>query len=55
MTDIDALLFDLGVAPGRILFFDDTAENVGVAQTAGLQAVHVRSIDDVSHALSGLL
>jgi putative hydrolase of the HAD superfamily len=46
---------EIGIAPGRILFFDDSAENVAGAKAAGLQAVHVRSTDDVSRALSGLL
>ncbi len=34
-----------------ILFFDDLAENVEAARDAGLQAVHVRSPQDVAHAL----
>ncbi|MET0509837.1 MAG: HAD-IA family hydrolase [Burkholderiaceae bacterium] len=42
---------ELGVAPGRILFFDDLLLNVAGARAAGLQAVMVRSIDDVSGAL----
>ena len=42
---------EIGVAPGRILFFDDTAHNVEGARAAGLQAVHVRSPEDVLRAV----
>lgn len=45
----------IGVAPGRILFFDDSKENVAGAHAAGLKAVLVRSSDDVADALSGLI
>jgi putative hydrolase of the HAD superfamily len=44
----------IGLAPGRILFFDDSQENVAGARAAGLKAVHVRSSDDVARALAGL-
>jgi glucose-1-phosphatase len=46
---------EIGVLPGRILFFDDTESNVAGARAAGLQAVHVRSPDDVARALDRLL
>jgi putative hydrolase of the HAD superfamily len=42
---------EIGVAPERILFFDDTEANVEGARRAGLQAVHVRSPEDVARAL----
>jgi FMN phosphatase YigB (HAD superfamily) len=42
---------EIGVAPGRILFFDDTAPNIEGARQAGLQAVHVRSPEDVANAV----
>ena len=42
---------EIGVAPGKILFFDDTLENVEGARKAGLQAVHVKSPQDVANAL----
>jgi putative hydrolase of the HAD superfamily len=42
---------EIGVAPGAILFFDDMLENVEGARAAGLQAVHVRSPQDVRDAL----
>lgn len=42
---------EIGVAPGRILFFDDTAPNIEGARAAGLQAVHVRSPADVTEAV----
>ncbi len=45
----------MGVAPERILFFDDTAENVVGARRVGMRAVQVESIDDVHRALAPLL
>lgn len=42
---------EMGVAPERILFFDDTLPNVEGARAAGLQAVHVRSPEDVVRAV----
>jgi putative hydrolase of the HAD superfamily len=42
---------EIGVAPGSILFFDDTMENIEGARAAGMQAVHVRSPQDVRDAL----
>jgi len=44
----------LGVPTGAMLFFDDLAENVAGARSAGLQAVHVRSPDDVRRALQAI-
>ena len=41
----------LALAPESILFFDDLAENVHAARDAGLQAVLVRSPQDVAEAL----
>ena len=41
-------------APGSILFFDDTLENVTGALAAGLQAVHVREPMDVARALQNV-
>ena len=45
----------MGVAPKRILFFDDSAENVAGARRVGMRAVEVDSIDDVHRALAPLL
>ena len=42
---------ELGLAPQRILFFDDTEANIEGARAAGLQAVHVRSPEDVLRAV----
>ena len=42
---------EIGVSPASILFFDDMVENVEGARAAGLQAVHVRSPQDVRDAL----
>jgi len=46
---------DMGVAPERILFFDDSLANVEGARACGLQAVHVRSPADIRAALGTLL
>ncbi len=45
----------MGVAPERILFFDDSAENVAGARRVGMRAVQVESIDDVHRALAPLV
>jgi FMN phosphatase YigB (HAD superfamily) len=55
----DAAAYDhvvkaIGVPAGRIVFFDDSAENIAGARNSGLQAVHVRSPDDVADALTAL-
>jgi len=55
----DAAAFDhvvkaIGVAPGRIVFFDDLIENIEGARACGLIAVQVRSSDDVARALDAL-
>ncbi|MGZ5061038.1 MAG: HAD family hydrolase [Usitatibacter sp.] len=47
----DTIARDIGVPAPRILFFDDTIENVEGARAAGLQAVHVRGPQDVERAL----
>ena len=47
----DFVAREIGVAPGRILFFDDTQRNIDGARAAGLQAVHVRSPEDVADAV----
>jgi HAD superfamily hydrolase (TIGR01509 family) len=46
---------EMGVAPARILFFDDSLANIEGARAAGLQTVHVRSNADVVAALAPLL
>jgi putative hydrolase of the HAD superfamily len=55
----DADAFDhvvqaIGVPAERIVFFDDLAENVAGARARGLQAVQVKSSDDVAQALDAL-
>lgn len=42
---------EIGVPLAEILFFDDTLANVEGARAAGLQAVHVKSPQDVEDAL----
>jgi glucose-1-phosphatase len=50
----DHVVSAIGVPASRILFFDDSAENVEGARACGLQAVHVGSSDDVAGALAAL-
>jgi putative hydrolase of the HAD superfamily len=55
----DAAAYDhvvkaIGAPAGRIVFFDDLAENIEGARARGLTAVHVTSTDDVSEALAAL-
>lgn len=55
----DAAAFDhvvraIGLPAGRIVFFDDLAENVEAARARGLQAVHVTAAADVGNALKAL-
>ncbi|QXC60698.1 HAD family phosphatase [Aquihabitans sp. G128] len=45
---------EVGVPLERILFFDDTAENVDAARALGMPAVLVRSPADVTDALAAL-
>jgi putative hydrolase of the HAD superfamily len=45
----------MGVAPGRILFFDDALANVEGARAAGMKAVHVRSTADTLAGLKSLV
>jgi glucose-1-phosphatase len=50
----DHVVNAIGVPASRILFFDDSAENVAGARSRGLSAVHVRSPDDIATALAAL-
>lgn len=55
----DAAAYDhvvkaIGVPASRILFFDDSAENIAGARARGLSTVHVRSPDDIATALDAL-
>lgn len=45
----------MGVRPERILFFDDNVTNVEGARTAGMQAVHVRSLNDLARSVAEFL
>jgi putative hydrolase of the HAD superfamily len=59
MRKPDARAFDhvvkaIGVPAGRIVFFDDLAENIEGARARGLTAVHVASSNDVAAALAAL-
>lgn len=50
----DHVVKEIGVPAGRIVFFDDLAENIEGARRQGLIGVHVTSPDDVAHALAAL-
>ena len=55
----DAAAYDhvvkaIGAPAERIVFFDDLAENIDGARASGLKAVHVRSSNDIAHALAAL-
>ena len=45
----------IGADPERILFFDDTRENVDGARAIGMSAVHVRDAADVRVSVSAFL
>ena len=46
---------ELGVPLERIVFYDDTLENVHGARAVGMQAVHVRSGEDVERSVIELV
>jgi putative hydrolase of the HAD superfamily len=50
-----AVVADMGVAPHRVLFFDDALENVAGARASGLLAVQVATAIDVERALGELV
>jgi putative hydrolase of the HAD superfamily len=50
----DHVVEAIGVPASRILFFDDSADNIAGARARGLTAVHVTSPDDVARALEAL-
>jgi putative hydrolase of the HAD superfamily len=50
----DHVVKAIGVPAGRIVFFDDLAENIEGARARGLTAVHVSSPDDVAESLAAL-
>jgi len=50
----DHVVKAIGIPASRILFFDDSAENVAGARARGLSAVLVTSPDDVARALAAL-
>lgn len=50
----DHVVNAIDIAPGRIVFFDDLAENVAAARERGLHAVQVHSSDDIARALDQL-
>ena len=51
----ETVVADMGLPPQRILFFDDSAENVAGARACGLQAVQVATAVDVERALAAVL
>jgi len=50
----DHVVKAIGIPASRILFFDDSAENIEGARARGLAAVHVTSPGDVAEALAAL-
>lgn len=50
-----AVAAEIGVRLDEVLFFDDTRENVEGALAVGMQAVHVRSVEDIAGALADFL
>jgi glucose-1-phosphatase len=50
----DHVVKEIGVPAARIVFFDDSADNIEGAQGRGLTAVHVTSTRDVADALAAL-
>ena len=51
----DYVVRAIGVSAGRIVFFDDTLENIEGARARGLHAVHVKSGADLADALAVLI
>ena len=51
----DYVVRAIGVSANRIVFFDDTVENIEGARARGLQAVHVKSGADLADALAVLI
>jgi glucose-1-phosphatase len=50
----DHVVKAIGVPASRIVFFDDSAENIAGARARGLTVVHVTSPDDVEKTLAAL-
>ncbi|MCP4979435.1 MAG: HAD-IA family hydrolase [Gammaproteobacteria bacterium] len=50
----DAIADNTGISLGKMLFFDDTEENVDGARAAGMRAVHVKTHSDVKKALADI-
>jgi FMN phosphatase YigB (HAD superfamily) len=50
----DHVVKAIGMPASRIVFFDDSAENIEGARARGLTAVHVTSPDDVARTLAEL-
>jgi HAD superfamily hydrolase (TIGR01509 family) len=48
----EAISDTTGISLDKLLFFDDTEENIIGAQEAGMQAVHVNAHSDVKNALA---
>ena len=51
----DYVVRAIGVSADRIVFFDDTLENIEGGRARGLQAVHVKSGVDLTDALTVLI
>jgi glucose-1-phosphatase len=51
----EAVAREINVKTSEILFFDDLLENILGARKAGLQAIHVQTVEDTKKALESLL
>jgi putative hydrolase of the HAD superfamily len=51
----EAVSRELGIPLDRMVFYDDTQENVEGARAVGMQAVHVRSSGDVARSVTALV
>ena len=49
-----AVCKDIGAAPGQVLFFDDTQENLDAAESLGITAIKVNGPNDVDKTLAAL-
>src|SRR5436305_3638645 len=50
----DHVVKEIGVPAGRIVFFDDSADNIEGARARGLLAIHVTSTRDIADAVAAL-
>ena len=54
-TAFERVAAKMNVSLEEIMFFDDTRENVDGARICGMNAVHVRSVDDIEKSVETIL